>query len=185
MHDGWAPQERFAQAGYQTCLAHLLRRWAALLEMGAGVKGAATVVPPKIKALLPTALIVRAQRDAGMITAQAAATAGVKLQQRMARLTGAPKSHAGNERLCKHIWKHQEQLFTFLLQPNVQGLDATNDRAEQALRPAVVNPKVWGGNRTEHGAWAQGVLPTVLETLSRRGVRMSPSGSEPVLKGYF
>jgi transposase len=166
VHDGWAPYDRFTQAGHQTCLAHLLRRCAALLEICEGVKGAAAVVPQKIKALLQEALRVRDQRDAGAITAQAAATAGVKLQQRMARLTGTPKSHAGNERLCKHIWKHQDQLFTFLAQP---GLDATNYRAEQAIRPAVVNRKVWGGNRTEHGAWAQGVLLTVLETLSRRG----------------
>ena len=166
VHDGWAPYDRFTQAGHQTCLAHLLRRCAELLEMCQGNKGAAGVVPQKIKALLQEALIVRDRRDAGAITAQAAVTAGVKLQQQMSRLTGTTKSHAGNERLCKHLWKHQDQLFTFLAQP---GIDATNYRAEQAIRPAVVNRKVWGGNRTEHGAWAQGVLLTVLETLSRRG----------------
>jgi transposase len=43
-------------------------------------------------------------------------------------------------------------------------VDATNWRAEQAIRPAVVNRKVWGGNRTWKGAQAQGVLSSVLRT---------------------
>ena len=55
---------------------------------------------------------------------------------------------AANERLAKHLAKHRHQLFTFLYHP---GLDATNYRAEQATRPAVVNRKVWGGSRTPAG----------------------------------
>lgn len=48
-------------------------------------------------------------------------------------------------------------------------VDATNWRAEQAIRPAVVNRKVWGGNRTEAGAKAQGVLMSVLRTCWQAG----------------
>jgi len=48
-------------------------------------------------------------------------------------------------------------------------IDATNYRAEQALRPAVVNRKVWGGNRTETGAVAQSILMSVLFTAARQG----------------
>jgi len=48
------------------------------------------------------------------------------------------------------------------------GHDATNWRAEQGVRPAVVNRKVWGGNRTWAGARAQGVLLSVLETCRRQ-----------------
>jgi eukaryotic-like serine/threonine-protein kinase len=36
-------------------------------------------------------------------------------------------------------------------------------------RPAVVNRKVWGGNWTRAGAWAQAVLMSVLETGRRQG----------------
>jgi len=39
---------------------------------------------------------------------------------------------------------------------------ATNYRGEQSIRPAVVNRKVWGGNRTWLGAWAQSVLMSVI-----------------------
>jgi transposase len=70
-----------------------------------------------------------------------------------------------NERLAKHLYKHRHQLLTFLYHP---GLDATNWRAEQAIRPAVVNRKVWGGNRTQTGAEAQSILMSVLRTCAQQ-----------------
>ncbi len=56
--------------------------------------------------------------------------------------------------------------FWFLIDPTI---DATNWRAEEAIRPAVVNGKVWGGNRTWAGAHAQSVLLSVTRTLFQRG----------------
>jgi transposase len=41
---------------------------------------------------------------------------------------------------------------------------ATNWRGEQAIRPAVVNRKSWGGNRTAHGADVQQTLMSVIRT---------------------
>lgn len=41
-------------------------------------------------------------------------------------------------------------------------------RAEQALRPAVVAHKVWGGNRTERGAQTQQILVSLLATCRQR-----------------
>ena len=41
--------------------------------------------------------------------------------------------------------------------------------AEQAIRPAVVNRKVWGGNRTPGGAACRSVLMSVLETCRQHG----------------
>jgi transposase len=166
VHDGWSPYDQFRLAGHQTCLAHLIRRCDEMLETCEGVRGAAASVPRKIKAILLESLSVRDQRDTGEITPMAADQAGHSLWERMVKIVGRTKSHAGNERLCKHIWNHRSQLFTFL---HEEELDATNWRAEQAIRFAVVNRKVWGGNRTEHGAWAQGVLLTVLETVRMRG----------------
>jgi transposase len=43
-------------------------------------------------------------------------------------------------------------------------------RAEQAIRPAVVNRKVWGGNRTWRGAATQSRIMSVLRTATQRGV---------------
>jgi transposase len=57
-------------------------------------------------------------------------------------------------------------VFTFLLEPDT--IDATNWRAEQALRPAVVRRKVCGGNRTARGAATHAVLASVLRTIQQR-----------------
>lgn len=168
-HDGWSPYDKFDKADHQTCLEHLIRRCDAMLELCKGKRGAAAALPRKIRMTLMEGLSVRDRRDAGEIKPATAARLGKGLLEQMVKLTECYKSHAGNERLSKHIWNHQDQLFTFLKTP---GVDATNWRAEQAIRPAVVNRKVWGGNRTEEGAWAQGVLLTVLETARRRGVEV-------------
>jgi transposase len=77
------------------------------------------------------------------------------------------KFHAANERLAKHLENHLEDLFTFLREPAV---DATNWRAEQSIRPAVVYRKVWGGNRTWNGAEVQAILMTILVTANQQTV---------------
>ena len=57
------------------------------------------------------------------------------------------------------------QWFWFLIDPTIA---ATNYRVEQAIRPAVVNRKVWGGNRTWLGAETQSILMTVLQTCGQQ-----------------
>ena len=158
IHDGYASYDRFTHAIHQTCLAHLLRRCRELLETA--TRGA-VVFPRKVKALLQASLHVRERRDAEEITLKGARAAATRFDQQMARLLKPIKTNPVNERLARHLWKHRRQLFTFLRHP---GVDATNHQAERAIRPAVVNRKVWGGNRTEAGATAQAILMTVLFT---------------------
>jgi transposase len=45
---------------------------------------------------------------------------------------------------------------------------ATDWRAEQALRPAVVTRKTWGGNQTAAGARTQQVLASGLRTATQQ-----------------
>ena len=184
IHDGWASYDRFWRAIHQTCLAHLLRRCHELLETA--TRGA-VVVPRKVQAILQESLETRDQRDAQKITAKAALIAADDLQARLTKLVMPVKTHAANERFCRHLLRHTSHLFTFLRH---RGIDATNWRAEQAIRPAVVNRKVWGGNRTEAGAAAQSILMTVLFTalkLKRDGLQFvsrvlcSPRGHRPML----
>ena len=163
IHDGWASYDRFWRCGHQTCLAHLLRRCRELLERATG---GAVLFPRQVQALMQEGLAIRDRRDAGAIQPATAARRADGLQERMEKLIEPIKTHAGNERLAEHLWKHRGQLFTFLRQP---GIEATNYQAEQALRPAVVNRKVWGGNRTLAGAQAQGVLMSVLFTATKKG----------------
>lgn len=162
-HDGWAPYGKFLGAVHQTCLGHLLRRCHELLETAA--RGA-VLFPRRVKAILQEALAVRDRRDAGDIVPATAKRHARELGRRMGRLLLPAKRHAGNERFAKHLRNHAGELFTFLRH---EGIDATNHLAEQAIRPAVVNRKVWGGNRTEAGAAAQSILMSVLATAAKLG----------------
>lgn len=83
------------------------------------------------------------------------------LQVRLDKLLEGHPTHDPNRKLLKHLQTEREHLFTFLDTPGVQ---ATNWRAEQAIRPAVVNRKQWGGNRTWHGADTAQVLMSVIRT---------------------
>ena len=89
------------------------------------------------------------------------------LSRRMIELTARPRANADNEQFAKHLWNLQESLFTFL---KFEGVDATNHKAEQAIRPATANRKVWGGNRTDSGAEAQSILMSVIRTTTQRGM---------------
>jgi transposase len=182
--DGWAAYGRFWRAEHQLCLAHLLRRCRELLEVA--TRGA-VVFPRKVKALLKEALAVRDDRDAGRLTAARAAARADELGGRLDALVRPVKTDRANETFCRHLWANRRHLFTFLREP---GVDATNWRAEQALRPAVVNRKVWGGNRTGAGARAQAVLMSVLQTAQLLGtdsmhflsrLLCAPAGQQPLL----
>jgi transposase len=163
VHDGWAAYDTFAAARHQQCLAHLLRRCDELLATA--TRGAVRF-PRAVAALLRAALRLRDRHAAGAVGDHGLAVARGGLYHRLLDLVWPAKTHAGNERLAAFLWDHRDDLFTFLAEP---GLDATNWRAEQAIRPAVVNRKVWGGNRTWAGAAAQAVLMSVLATTRQVG----------------
>lgn len=158
VHDGWSPYDRFTAARHQQCLAHLVRRCRELLERAS--RGAVRF-PRGVLELLRAMLDLRTRRDAQRMSRKGLAREIGRLRARLERLVWPVKTNAANERLAAHLWKHIEDLFTFL---HVRGIDATNWRAEQAIRPAVVNRKVWGGNRTTRGAAIQSILISVLRT---------------------
>ncbi len=86
--------------------------------------------------------------------------------ERIDLLAGQAHPHDENRKLVKHLFHERHALFTFL---TTGGVDATNWRGEQAIRPAVVNRKVWGGNRTDRGAEDQGRVMTFLRTAHQQG----------------
>lgn len=161
--DGWAPYRLFRHATLQTCLAHLLRRCDEMLETATrgGVR-----FPRKIKAILKDALELRDRRDARQITPHGLRVAKGRLEARMGRALRARITNAANRRLAKHLTRYEAALFVFLDRPE---LEATNWPAEHAIRPAVVNRKSCGGNRTPRGAHTQAVLMSLLRTCHQQG----------------
>lgn len=161
-HDGFASYERFGEAIHQQCAEHILRRAREMLEWAS--RGAVHF-PRQVIALFTEAIHLRNECLRGAVPAEDLAARREGFDDRLLELAGRPRCVAEHERLAKHLWKHAEQWFGFLSDPTVE---ATNWQAEQAIRPAVVNRKVYGGNRTDAGAHAQGVLLSVLETCRRQ-----------------
>jgi transposase len=162
VHDGFASYDRFEAACHQQCLAHVLRR---AHDLGPTQPGAARRFPRQVIELFQGALAVRDAYVAGEGDATLLEVAHERYVGDLHALTERPRANAANDALARHLWVHGEQWFQFLTDPSIP---ATNYRAEQALRPAVVNRKVWGGNRTEAGAEAQGIVSSVLQTCRQR-----------------
>jgi transposase len=161
-HDGFASYDRFTEAVHQQCLAHVLRRARQMLETA--TRGAVRF-PRQVIALFTDAIHLRNEHLRGVPSADDLAASRDRFDERLLALTGRPRTDPANERLAEHLWRHSHEWFAFLTDPTIE---PTNWKAEQALRPAVVNRKVWGGNRTAAGARAQAVLMSVLETCRRQ-----------------
>src|SRR5437868_5742758 len=159
--DGWAPYQKFEEATHQTCLAHLLRRCDEMLEQ---TTGGAARFPRVVKEILQSALELRDQRDAGTIDGETLEKAREELESQMDRRLSGQFTNPSNQRLAQHLIRHQNQLFLFLEREDVE---ATNWPAEQGIRPAVINRKTSGGNRTAEGSQAQAVLMSVLRTFQQ------------------
>jgi transposase len=165
-HDGFASYGRFTEAVHQQCGAHLLRRARELL---ATATRGAVHFPRRVIALFGEAIHERNRCLRGEIAAEQLQARRDEFDDRLRALVYRPRALAEYERLAQHLWDHFAEWFAFASDPRIE---ATNWRAEQAIRPAVVNRKVWGGNRTAVGARAQSVLLSVVETCRRqsRGV---------------
>ncbi|MEK7817179.1 MAG: IS66 family transposase [Actinomycetota bacterium] len=164
VHDGWSPYDFFLKAEHQQCLAHLMRRCTRLIQTATG---AAIRFPRQVLDLLKDGLDLRDRRDAREISPHGLAVAQGHLFTRFHRLLLARITDPENWRFLKHIGYHMDQIFTFLKR---RGIEATSWPADQAIRPAVVNRKVFGGNREELGARAQERIASVAATCVQRGV---------------
>jgi transposase len=158
VHDGWASYDRFEQAIHQQCMAHLTRRAHDLEEQATG---RACVFPRQVIDLFQSALAVRDRGRAGQLSQEELNQEYEHYVEELRALTERPRANEANETQAQHLYNHAAEWFVFLLDPQVP---ATNWPAEQAIRPAVVNRKVWGGNRNDLGAAAQSTLMSVIGT---------------------
>ena len=164
VHDGWASYDAFEEACHQQCQAHVLRRAHELEETAAG---RAKTFPRQVIDLFKASLALRDRFAAKPPNQARRQAAHEDFTQRLLDLTKNLRTNPANERLAGHLYGHSEHWFQFLLDPTIP---ATNYQGEQAMRPAVVNRKVWGGNRTAAGAQAQAIAMSVLQTCKQQAV---------------
>ncbi len=158
IHDGFVSYDRFIFARHQQCLNHLLTRCKRLLLTATA---GAVRFPRQVQTLLRDALALRDRRDQGQLSEHGLACRVGRLKARLNRMLTWRRANPDNERFAAHLNRHRADLFTFL---TAAGLDATNHRAEQAIRPGVLARKISGGSRTARGAAAHACLTSVVRT---------------------
>ena len=163
-HDGWAPYDRFLHAIHQQCLQHPLRRAKEIIEQ-LGAKNSRFA--RRVRNFILDALALRDRRRDGILGDHGYAIARGRLEKRLDRLLAARPSAKVCRTFRNHLDRHRDQLLTFLYEEN---LEATNWPAEQAIRPAVLNRKVFGGNRTWTGAHALEVLASLFATCRQNAI---------------
>jgi transposase len=162
VRDGWCAYKEFHAAGHQSCLAHLLRHTQQVCLDHPRCAWAA-----QVHRTLQRILALRRRRDEGELSAHGVAVTRGHLIAQLLRGLDRPGRGAARQRLARHLTTEFAAIFSCLFDPT---LDATNWRAEQALRPAVVNRKVCGGNRSARGADTQQVLTSVIRTAHQQHV---------------
>lgn len=148
----------------QKCLAHVLR---SLSEVGDTKRGPARAFSDRLKGVFREAIALwcmAPQTERDRFAAESARLkAALTRQLRDRRLTDPD-----NQRLLNELGGHHDRgnLLRFLDDLRVE---PTNNRAERALRPAVIARKVSQCSKTWRGAEAFSAFTSVLRTLARQG----------------
>ena len=161
--DFWAAYNALACAARQKCLAHLLRD----LEHVEKYKSPGPewqVFAKKLRRLIMDAIRLRRRR--AQHSPDAYASRRRRITKRLQALIDTPWADTQAKRLIKRFRRHQDELFTFLEQPDVP---FDNNLAERSIRPAVILRKNSNGNRSHQGADTQAILMSVFFTLKKRG----------------
>lgn len=164
VRDGWAPYRQFTEALHQSCVAHLVRR-AHLLQTDQPRSPWAGAV----EQVLRDGLALRDRWRAAALSAHGLAVARGLLLARLSRVLDDTPDWPDAQRFAAHLGREFPAVFAFLWDLDVE---ATNWRAEHAIRPAVVRRKVCGGNRTSRGAETHEILASVVRTVHQRGLEL-------------
>jgi len=97
------------------------------------------------------------------------ARARKRFERRLLRLCQpfATDAQAPQRRLCARIERHLQELFVFVLEPQVP---ADNNAAERSLRGLVTSRKISGGTRSPAGSSVRTTLASLFGTWAARGL---------------
>jgi hypothetical protein len=165
--------QELAGVRQQKCLAHIQRSLSAVL---AQQRGKARAFGSRLKGLFGQALDLwhdyhQGQRNGFAAHAQ-------HLQAALThQLRDRPLKDPDNQRLLTELGGHHDRgnLLRFLDDPRIE---PTNNRAERALRPAVIARKVSQCSKTARGAQTFAAFTSVVRTLAK-------TGAESVVEGLL
>lgn len=170
--------KEFVPVKQQKCLSHVQRSLSDVLEKK---KGEAREFATHLKQLLSESLALWHAYHAGQAP---------HFEQERERLKNAVTQHLAdrelsdwdNQRLLRGLGRHHRagNLLRFLDDPRVE---PTNNRAERALRPAVIARKVSHCSKNDRGARAFEAFTTVVQTLKKRGARSIAAELSHVFNG--
>lgn len=179
--DRWAAYRWVARGMRQLCWAHLVRDFCCFAERG----GAGGRIGEKL--LQRAAIMFRSWhriRD-GTLTRRTFQRRMKPVERSVARLLrkAAVCGDAKIEGMAKDILKHEPALFTFVY---ADGVEPTNNKAERALRNAVIWRKISFGTDSERGSRFVERILTVTTTLKqqqRHALTFLTAACEAVLHG--
>jgi hypothetical protein len=174
--------EELAGVAQHKCLSHLIRNVAEVVQ---SKTGRAKVFGSELKALLQDANALWRQQRTGTVSGLAAQSE--KIEQELTYLLRRRRLRdVDNQRLLDGIGlQHDRQrVLDFLWHPEVE---PTNNRAERALRPAVIARKVSHCSKNQRGAEAFAAFTSVARTTVKKGLttvtdafhRLIKDGTEP------
>ena len=148
----------------QKCLAHVLRSISEVVETKVG-RGRS--FGKRLSELLREAMQLRESQRRGEVADYVAETERLRREVSY-HLRDRPLSDRDNGRLQNELGWHDDRgnLLRFLDDP---GIEPTNNRAERALRGAVIARKVSHCSKNENGADAFSAFTSVIRTLARQG----------------
>lgn len=102
-----------------------------------------------------------------------------RLLERLDEFTAEDWTDEDAVRICKHVVKHREHFFTFIVHPEVRWENNTAERGVKKVAPIRNNS---GGRRSREGADTVQALLSVFETWRRRGLEVYEEARSMLLR---
>lgn len=151
---------------HQRCWAHLLRDLQKLADEAGPQQPEVSAWVGDVVRLYRRGVAVDERAPPGSAQREAAAAALRGQAHELGLKWAREPGHAAHA-LCQRLLRHEGELFEFVRQAEVE---ATNNRAERAIRPLAVARKISGGSRSAGGSTARMRLQTLFSTWVGRGL---------------
>ena len=165
MSDRYSAYAKLSPAERQLCWAHLTRDFRKLVDRQGGAEKLGSWALKEIETIFG---LWRWYME-GQITIEELRKEFVSIRARFGRLLALGKETADPkaQKFCRNLSKLWPSLWTFLKRPDI--LQPTNNRAEQAIRPAVIGRGLSLGSQSERGLRFTERILTTVATLRKQG----------------